>query len=1114
MKGIKLRLYGLLFLILQYLTIEAQSYNFINYNYSNGFPQANADAIIQDQYGYMWFGTQVGAVRFDGQSYFILDEEKGLANNIVIGFEIDSKQNLWIATRSGLSVYNYDTIISYNKQNGLHSEYIFNVWESQDKTIWVSTLNEIAYLEGQKFVQVKIPKGSEKIRALLKYNQDIYLASSNGILLQRNKHIERLNFEGLNDKEINAIAIDKHNQIWIATFNGELYVSKNGKLRLLNKKNDFFSDHISELTIDSKNNLWIGAEADGIIKYDGQNFTHINGSNGLTNISVLDIYEDIENNIWIGGRNGVVMFNPHNPFIHYLDANEDSPSSVFGMVEDSKGKKWFTTYGNGVSKFDGKNFEFIKAENGLGDNRIFSVIEDRKKNLWFSTAGKGIVKYDGNKFTNYNKNNGFEDIRVFKTLEDDQGNIWSCTSGKGVAKYDGKKFTIFDTESGISNNIVMSGSTDDEGSIWFGTFGSGISKYEKGKFIDFSKQYKIPAQHIRSIAKDKRGNMWFGSSSYGVFRIHLLENDTAFCYYIDKNKGLSSNNVYFVYFDDDNLMWVGTEKGVDKVQLDSANKVLKIKNYGINEGFIGGETSINGVMEDKEGNLWFGTVIGATKFVKRIEKENTKAPLTHITNIKLFFENVNWKNEDIKTNKLGIPEALELPYNKNHLTFEYIGINFTNPKVVKYRYILEGLDIDWSPETSKTEAVYSHIPPGEYTFKVAAKNNDGYWNQISTTYKFKINPPYWQTNYFIGGSIVFILLLSWLILRLRINSLQKTKRQLEKKVKARTAELIVHQKEIYDKNIELQQINEELNAQNAEIEAQRDLVTQQKSEIEKIHSQLMDSIYYARRIQRAVLPSESFLQENLNEFFILYKPLQIVSGDFYWASSIDNKIYFAVADCTGHGVPGGFMSMLGIAFLNDIASKSKFVHTHEILIELKTYLINALQTEAKSVEGFRDGMDIALCCYDPTQGTLEYTGANSPIYLITQNYNEEKINNSSNTIIHFESEKEKFIEIKTPKIPLAIYENSASFYTTTIKLDENDIIYLFTDGYADQFGGESNKKLTYSKFRTILFEKHSENMPNQKQYLSKRFMEWKQNTLQVDDVLVMGVKFTKTQMPQ
>jgi len=279
-------------------------------------------------------------------------------------------------------------------------------------------------------------------------------------------------------------------------------------------------------------------------------------------------------------------------------------------------------------------------------------------------------------------------------------------------------------------------------------------------------------------------------------------------------------------------------------------------------------------------------------------------------------------------------------------------------------------------------------------------------------------------------------------------------------------------------------INKKLADQKKEIEKQRDLANKQKTAI-------TDSIRYAKRIQSALLPPENYIKRNLPDHFILYKPRDIVSGDFYWMMNKDDKIIITAADCTGHGVPGAFMSMLGIAFLNEILTKiieNKHIYSlqaNEILNQLRTYIIESLHQTGDPNES-KDGIDMAICIIDPENHKLQYAGAHNPLYLIQNN--ELKI-------------------IKGDRMPVGIHKKAdVSFTNHEIDINENDLIYMFSDGYYDQIGGPKGRKYMSRNFQQLILDIYNKPLPQQKEILDKTFEDWRGKESQLDDILVVGVK--------
>ncbi len=272
--------------------------------------------------------------------------------------------------------------------------------------------------------------------------------------------------------------------------------------------------------------------------------------------------------------------------------------------------------------------------------------------------------------------------------------------------------------------------------------------------------------------------------------------------------------------------------------------------------------------------------------------------------------------------------------------------------------------------------------------------------------------------------------------------------------------------------------NDLLFQKSKKIELQRDEIEEQKKEI-------TDSIYYASRIQKALLPPNDFMGEILPDYFILNKPRDIVSGDYYWMNQRDNKIFITAADCTGHGVPGAFMSMLGVAFLNEIVNKESIQHANEILDELRDYIIKYLHQTGKEGES-QDGMDMAMVMIDKDNGHIEFAGAYNPLYLVRNN---------------------ELQEIKANRMPIGIYKKQDPFSNNIIDVQKGDVFYIFSDGYVDQFGGEKGKKFKAKRFKELLIEIHKNDMAEQKLLLDETMERWKKNYTQIDDILVVGVRF-------
>lgn len=283
---------------------------------------------------------------------------------------------------------------------------------------------------------------------------------------------------------------------------------------------------------------------------------------------------------------------------------------------------------------------------------------------------------------------------------------------------------------------------------------------------------------------------------------------------------------------------------------------------------------------------------------------------------------------------------------------------------------------------------------------------------------------------------------------------------------------------------------------NMELQQQFDVISHQQKEIR-------ESLEYARRIQSAVLPSEEVLGELLPDHFVLFKPRDIVSGDFYWIRQIGHYTIVVVADCTGHGVPGAFMSMLGISMLNDIVTKSRFDSAGELLDRLRKKVKSTLSQEGREMEQ-KDGMDMALAIIDNETREMQFAGAFNPIYVIRMKGMEQ--DPGMEELLSSESEGHRLYEIKGDRQPIAIYSEEKSFRTTRIMLLQDDSLYMFSDGYPDQIGGKKEKKFMVRKFKELLLSIQDQSMVQQQFIVDRTLEEWKKDVDQVDDILVFGIR--------
>jgi serine phosphatase RsbU (regulator of sigma subunit) len=280
-----------------------------------------------------------------------------------------------------------------------------------------------------------------------------------------------------------------------------------------------------------------------------------------------------------------------------------------------------------------------------------------------------------------------------------------------------------------------------------------------------------------------------------------------------------------------------------------------------------------------------------------------------------------------------------------------------------------------------------------------------------------------------------------------------------------------------------------LKKQNLDLQSQKEEIESQVALLNERNEEITDSLNYAMKIQSAVLPPVQYFHEILNDVFILFKPRDIVSGDFYWIKQVNQYVILAAADCTGHGVPGAFMSLLGMSYLNEIVRRREITQANQVLNELRRQIRISLRQHGQPEES-KDGIDMALCVIDEKNRVLQYAGANNPLYMIRDRNGSPEL-----------------MELKPDLMPLGYYQGRhKSFRNNNIPLEFGDMFYMFSDGFIDQKGGKENKKFMSKNFKDLLIKIHQEPMQEQKKILDKTITAWMGDNPQIDDILVIGVR--------
>ncbi len=487
--------------------------------------------------------------------------------------------------------------------------------------------------------------------------------------------------------------------------------------------------------------------------------------------------------------------------------------------------------------------------------------------------------------------------------------------------------------------------------------------------------------------------------------------------------------------------------------------------------------SVAQFVDDHDQGVWFSKSSELYHFDKSNTSEEPGTFQTLIRDVSIFgdssiFNGTNFIMDSpgsYRTHSEQIQGAIpKIKYLYNNITFSWSATFYKSEEQTMYSYLLEGSDYEWSKWDLSNSARYTNLSYGYYTMHVKTKNVYGEESPPSQ-FSFIILRP-WYASIF--AFLLYIFLIGFVVLYIWA-------------LKKRAVILTKKNREIEFQKTELENLNEEITAQRDEIEAQRDSITAQKDLIDEQKTAMTDSILYARRIQDAVLPAEEVMRFLLPKHFVFYRPQHIVSGDFFWIDKKDETVLLALGDCTGHGVPGAFMSMLGISLLNEISSKFTDHSTNEIVDELRDQVIASLGQTGNTGEA-QDGMDLGMIAINLKTREIQFTGAQHNLYIFR---------------------KGELEVVKGDRMPVGIHTRANKlFQAHNFKLNRGDSIYLFSDGFPDQFGGEKGKKYSYPRLKTLLTDLQEMIMHDQLSAIAEEFDKWKGDEEQIDDVLMIGIK--------
>ncbi|MCU0362984.1 MAG: hypothetical protein MUE32_06475 [Bacteroidales bacterium] len=867
----------------------AQDYFFDRYNLGS---QKIYD-IHQDGSGFVWLGTENGVTRFDGRVFQNFTTRDSLPAGGVFCIHEDHRGRLWFGhlNGGGVSVYDGKGFSKCTFDTISIEGHVTAIVQTGD-SLWFATTSNGAILalwpgDSIRNIRARSFQGEAGLSYMV---TGAYVMTDGTLIFNMNGALRKLDrrdgiFAGYRMPnmtryfETSRMLEDSSGDLWFGTFMGGLY-----RYRMDSDQMVFYDlmamgmsgNSVTALAEDGEGRIWIGIYSGELALFEDEKMKIINGKNGFRGADkISDIVEDREGNILISDHKSGLSIYKGDAFTTLGSKETMADFNIKAVAADRSGTLWMGTDA-GLYRFTpgtDLNPVLFGRERTLGLQKIFAIKETEPGKIWiaydYSENDSRIVLYNSARktFEVFDEiNNALNSTGQIMALErDSRNNLWIATKNNGVIICDFESGTILNKNSmgGIVGQINAL-HCDSRGNMWIGAASigqqtGGIIRYTPGG-KDYSDEDFVPVQELRgiiatSIATDGKGSLWIGTGERLIsFSAEKFEESYS------RDNGLLSDKINLVIPAEDGSVLIGTDNGLNRLFPGSG----RIHTYTGRNGFSGIKANDNAVSRGSGGIIWFGTAEGAVRLDLSKLPVNDPVPDPRILGLK------------VKDKPYPMREGMKLRYGQRWIYFDYYSISLENQDAVKYMVKLEGADTDWRI-TNQTFMDYSSRPPGKYRFMVKATNSRGIWNNEPASFSFIIRPPFYRTAWFMF--IVLALIAVWIVIYIkrREQKLIREKKLLEEKVEERTAEVVQKSMEIEEKN--------------------RDITA---------------SIRYAERIQRAMLPRENTFKET----FVLFMPKDIVSGDFYWMYDNGDWQFIAAADCTGHGVPGAFMSIIGHNSLN------------------------------------------------------------------------------------------------------------------------------------------------------------------------------------------------------
>jgi ligand-binding sensor domain-containing protein/signal transduction histidine kinase len=718
--------------------------------------------MLEDRNGYLWIGTEGGGLaRFDGREFKVYTTLDGLQSNIIGFLKLDDKQNLWITHPRGITKYDGKTFKKFEQPGSPRAaKSLRRMFELNDTIFFTSSPGYLGKIYNDSVYYWSQPVYKDKSGVLV---AGVYKAPFDNLILYLTDssflvRTQRGDFTISHKLVFNRLynLFSYKNEVWLTTDMG--YFSVDLKTRGFAKRTLPIKEHI--IQFDSLHQVFWTRAGNNMLKETIVGNT-VKTDTVMRDVEITQVLVDSEGNTWFGS-DGAGLFKY---FIQDFDrCTSNNMRNVMAIMVDREGASWIGSSTKGLWKIhNGKISSYLDPKD-VYRNSIFYIAESPGGEIWAASAnGLGQYLRSEDKFKWYTRNEGLSGSGVVNIQFDEKGGVWIGTFGGGVNYYDGEKFTHYTIKDGLSANMVRSMHYSDRYKRLFVGDEFGVTSISGGVVT----QVPIRGLENTSVLSMEAFNdslLLIGTGGAGVV---IYNPEAGVKKYITTKEGLPSDFIYFVAPDENQYLWIGSEKGITRIRLDRNFDITENLHYDYDNGLVGVETNQNSFYIS--GNRkYFGLIDGLYQY-NDLESEERRSFDLHLTGVELLYGQYPVREyADSTFGFFKLPYRPSLPPDKNHITFHFNRVDKRYPKSVKFKYFLENFDKTWSQPSSATEVTYSNLPPGDYVFRVMSTNKQGSWADAKISYAFTIRAPFYRTASFVVGTFILFAGLITLILYIRV----------------------------------------------------------------------------------------------------------------------------------------------------------------------------------------------------------------------------------------------------------------------------------------------------------------------------------------------------------